>query len=149
MQNNMSIAVSTIHRLCIILFLAPLSPTNIKATDIQSNSITIAWINGPKSITTTYVKYKKVGKSDQGFNIVCGQTPIVVNGLQSSTEYEFQVGVYSSMYGGSEWSAKYMARTLKKKGGYALKKIHFLQILLRRRESTVAYYILIYILVNF
>ena len=111
--------------------LAPTPPTKIKAIDIQANSITLEWINNHQkttTTTTTYVKYRKVSKRGYsgGFYIVCGQSPFIINGLQSSTDYEFQIGAYSPMYGGSEWSVKNTARTSAAvKGNYTINNVYF------------------------
>jgi len=36
---------------------------------------------------------------------------ITITGLESETEYEFQVGAYFSDFGGSDWSEKYTVKT--------------------------------------
>ncbi|XP_066936329.1 uncharacterized protein [Clytia hemisphaerica] len=90
--------------------LAPKAPYNVTValhTEIYADTLTLSWLSADQGVN--YVRYNIKGNSTTMMK--SGSSPMVISGLRNSTEYEFQVGVYTERNGGSEYSVKYTAST--------------------------------------
>jgi hypothetical protein len=76
----------------------PTTPTNLRATDVGQESVTLAWdASTDNSGSVTYVVYK----DGQGFTVPQGQTTYTIDWLSPGRTYSFYVRAYDKALNGS------------------------------------------------
>jgi chitodextrinase len=89
---------------------APTTPTNLQATDLGQEHVTLAWdASTDNSGSVTYVVYK----DGQGFTVPQGQTSYTIDWLSPGRTYSFYVSAYDKSYNRSAPSNTVTVTTLR------------------------------------
>lgn len=81
----------------------PPTPSNVNASDIYANQLTLSWDQGISGAQA----YIEISPHHTQHEVrKASSNPFVVTGLKNGTEYEFKVGIYTTKNGGSGWSYK-------------------------------------------
>lgn len=91
----------------------PNAPENISSTNVYADELELSMMvdQSPSSI---YIQYNIKGNATKMMKYfgTSHKYPVFkIYGLTAETEYEFQAGILTQQYGGSDWSAKYTVKT--------------------------------------
>lgn len=91
----------------------PKAPVNITSSDLYADELKLS-MEVDQSPSSIYIQYNIKGnatKMMKYFGTSRKNPEFKIDGLTAETEYEFQAGILTQNYGGSQWSAKYTVKT--------------------------------------
>ena len=83
----------SIYKQCTVLSAVPLPPTNLTASEVTSDSVTLTWTSGDAEPFQSYIiQYRRKYSSDN-YTFISGvlNTQYTVSPIEANTAYEFRI----------------------------------------------------------